>query len=163
MTIVVLLLGSERALGAGAALDGERSRLDLLLEESGPVEIRLVSRHDVGVVDGVVEQLSLAGHDVGPLDRVLGALGATRLHDRLARVPIGRLLNSMGPLDQGRVFWRAVRRSPEARALIRGADVAIAGDAAAVKTAWLARRRGLVAAAYYDHRAAGSIRRRARR
>jgi hypothetical protein len=75
------------------------------------------------------------------------------VRDRLARSPIGRLLNSLGPVDQGRLFRRAVRSDSEAMAMLRAADVAIAADLAGVATAWTAVRRGWVSEAYYDHRA----------
>ena len=34
----------------------------------------------------------------------------------------------MGPVDPGRVFWRAVRRNNNALNIIRRADIAIAAD-----------------------------------
>lgn len=153
MTVVVLLLGADRP--ARLPLEGERSRLDELLDGDA-VEVRIISWGEVAA-DRATRAVHVADRPRGWLDRLLVAIGAGRVHARLARSPIGRLLNSLGPVDQGRVFWRAVRRAPEALDVLREADVAIAGDAAAVKTAWLARRRGWVAAAYYDHRSAGLV------
>lgn len=109
----------------------------------------------------VVRFTGPTGRVVGPsraiLDRVLRALGAYALRDRLSRSPIGRLLNSLGPVDQGRVFWRAVRNDRGALATLKSADLVVASDLAAAKTAWIAVHRGWVREAIYDHAARGYL------
>src|SRR5690606_23793632 len=103
---------------------------------------------------GTGSHIDLGDQRPGLIDRVLVMLGAYALRQKFATFPLGRLLNSLGPVDQGRVYWRAVRRNNDALALIKASDIAIAADMPAVKTAWLAARRKLVGQAFYDHRAA---------
>lgn len=116
--------------------------------------------------DAIVQVIGFAAHPaagivVGPssalLDRMLARIGAPALRDRLARTPLGRLLNSLGPLDQGRVFWRAIRRHPEGLRALREADAVYAVDLSAVKAGWIAVHRRWVAEAYYDHAGAGYL------
>lgn len=84
-----------------------------------------------------------------PLDRVLSRVGAVRLQSALQKYPAGRLLNSLGPLDQSRVFWRAVREREDAMSALRSADVLVAVDLAAVRTAWITRQNNPTVEAYY--------------
>ena len=69
---------------------------------------------------------------------------------RLARFPLGRLLNSLGPADAGRVLWRSVRRDRAAMELLGRADILVAADGAAVATVWHAARRYPAARALTD-------------
>lgn len=149
---VVVLFGSAGSASPGSSLAAETSRLRALLQEHPHVTVITwgLDREFAGA-----DHLDLAAEARGPVDRALTAVGAVRLRDRLRAFPLGRLLNSLGPVDEGRVLWRAVLRSGEARAALRAADVVIAVDGAAVKTAWMARRRRWTPEAYYDHRAAG--------
>jgi hypothetical protein len=97
----------------------------------------------------------LADYLAVPLDRctrTLHRLGAPRIYKRFAQSPAGRMLNSIGPLDPGRVTWRSIRRHPDARALMSRADLLIASDDASIMTAWHARRRGWVPEARFDPR-----------
>lgn len=144
--LLVVLSGATTAPTTGLAGDS-------LLEQ------RLTSDADARVE--VVRFAGPTGRVVGPsrasLDRVLRALGAYALRDRLSRSPIGRLLNSLGPVDQGRVFWRAVRNDRGALATLKSADLVVASDLAAAKTAWIAAHRGWVREAIYDHAARGYL------
>ncbi|WP_169079689.1 hypothetical protein [Microcella alkalica] len=148
---VVVLFGSKGSASPGSSLAAETSRLRSLLQEHPRVTVitRGLERDFAGA-----DHLDLAADAPSAVDRALVAVGAGRLHARLRSFPLGRLLNSLGPLDEGRVLWRAARRNGAVRAALKDADVVIAVDAAAVKTAWLARRRGWTPEAYYDHRAA---------
>jgi hypothetical protein len=153
MTVIAVIFGA--AAGTGAVLAGERSRLQDLLDAEPTAEVRLLAGGAVPEVSGVACRIDLGSATTPPLDRVLRALGGRALYRRFAAFPLGRLINSLGPMDPGRVFWRSVRRSPAARALLTGVDVGLAADLAAVKTAWIAHRRGWLRQAFYDHRAAG--------
>ncbi len=140
--LLVVLSGATTAPATGLAGDS-------LLEQ------RLTLDGDARVE--VVRFAGATGHVVGPsralLDRVLHSLGAYALRDRFSRSPLGRLLNSLGPVDQGRVFWRAVRNDRDALAVLKSADAVFASDLAAAKTAWIAAHRGWVSEAVYDHAA----------
>lgn len=152
---VVILFGSGFDSGQVSALASEQSRIETIVNEaSGPVNVSIVSFGLTRAIAGITSQTDLRADSPGPIDRLLTAIGAYALHRKLATVPIGRLLNSLGPVDQGRVFWRAVRRNKSAVELIRSADVLIAADMPAVKTAWMALRRKYVDEAFYDHRSA---------
>jgi hypothetical protein len=144
--LLVVLSGATTAPATGLAGDS-------LLEQ------RLAGDADTRVE--VVRFAGPAGLVVGPsraiLDRVLRAMGAYALRDRFSRSPIGRLLNSLGPVDQGRVFWRAVRNDRGALTTLKSADVVVASDLAAAKTAWIAVHRGWVREATYDHAARGYL------
>jgi hypothetical protein len=83
------------------------------------------------------------------VDRMLGRIGADRLYAFFQKFPAGRLINSLGPLDQSRVFWRAVRKHENAMRSLRSADILLAVDLPAVRTAWQMRRRIRTADAYY--------------
>lgn len=153
-TVVALLFGSGVQSGQQAALATERSQLEQLIDASeGGLEIRVVSR---GIAESPISgamHIELGNGAPGPLDRLLRAVGGNAIRARFATFPLGRLLNSMGPLDPGRVFWRAVRRNPAAVEAVRGSDAVFAADLAGVKTAWIAVRRGWAAEGRYDHRA----------
>lgn len=153
MTRIVLLFGSGSHGGSGNALATEEFRLARLLREAPDARVDVVSLGLEPGIAGVRRHVVLDGVRAGIGERALDAI-AGPLARRLATIPIGRLLNSMGPLDAGRVLWRRVRRSPEALDVLRGADVVLAADAPSVKTAWTAVRRGWAREAYYDHRVA---------
>lgn len=160
-TRIVVVAGSSSALGGATTLASENSRLQTLLDLADPdVRLDVLTNGASGLLPWVETRIDLSDRPRSPLDRVLTGLGAALLFRRLSRFPLGRLLNSMGPMDPGRVMWRAVRRDSAARATIRDADVLIAADAAGVKTGWIAMRRGWVDDAFYDHSAASAQRRR---
>lgn len=154
-TSVVLLFGSDVDAGHVSTLASERSRLQSIIEEgAGAVDVNLVSFGLDRTIPGISTHVNLKGRSDGPVDTLLRMMGAFALRRKFATFPLGRLLNSMGPVDPGRVFWRAVRRNKTALEVIRRADIAIAADLPAAKTAWIALHRNLVAEAYYDHRSA---------
>jgi S1-C subfamily serine protease len=154
---VVLLYGSGFEAGYGSALATESSRLgEVLARPEGVGRVDIIS---VGVPARTLrrgEHLDLGEVDPGRLDAAIRRFGGERLRRRLAGSPLGRLLNSMGPLDAGRTFARRVRRSPAARAAIRRADIVIAVDGGGVIVAARALRRRHVREAYYDTRSAVS-------
>lgn len=127
---------------------GEDSLQEELAKASGrDVRLQLVSwspseRFPQGVVVGPT-----AGTQA--VDRVLTRIGAVRLQGVLQKYPAGRLLNSLGPLDQSRVFWRAIQKREDAMSALRSADVLLAVDLAAVRTAWKTRQNNPSVEAYY--------------
>jgi hypothetical protein len=151
MTNVVVIIGSGWSAGGASVLAGDPSTLEAYIAEGASVSV--LSFAFPRSVPGAAAHRDLAAARPPLLDRAARALGLIAVRDRLARSPIGRLLNSLGPVDQGRLFRRAVRSDSEAMAMLRAADVAIAADLAGVATAWTAVRRGWVSEAYYDHRA----------
>ncbi|MBB5632665.1 hypothetical protein BKA04_000888 [Cryobacterium mesophilum] len=151
---IVVIIGSRHDASQLSALAGEPSRLQQLIESSTDgVSVTLISNGLDRPIPGLAAHVNLAATQPSAIDRVLSRLGATALFRRLATFPIGRLLNSMGPVDAGRVFWRTVRGSRDAMEALAAADIAIAADMPAVRTAWKALRAQRVTEAYYDHRA----------
>jgi hypothetical protein len=148
---VVVVIGSGWGAGGSAVLAGDPSVLETLIAEGASVSV--LSYALERTVPGAAAQHDLAQVRPPALDRALRAVGVFRLRDRLSRAPLGRLLNSLGPVDQGRVVRRVALSDAVARNLLRSADVVIAADLAGVATAWTARRRGWVTEAFYDHRA----------
>lgn len=152
---VALLYGSGFESGHGASLATESSRFaEVLARREGVAAVDIIS---VGMPARHLrrgEHLDLSTVARGAADSLVRDIGGERLHRHWSATPLGRLLNSIGPLDAGRVFARRVRRSPAALAALRRADVLIAVDAAGVSTAARALRRGWVREAYYDTRSA---------
>lgn len=152
---IVLLFGSETEAERSAALSSESSDLATLLENATkPMVVCVISLGLSRTIDGTSQHLRLDDARRSLTDRLLASLGAFALKARFASMPIGRLLNSLGPIDPSRVFWRTLKRHPEAMRLLKSSDVAIAADLAATKAAWLAVHRGWVDQALYDHRSA---------
>jgi hypothetical protein len=151
---IVLLIGDGPGRAADSVLSGESSDLRKLLADEPDARVDVLAYRLERAIDGASKRRDL-GADSPAVDRLLRVAGIHALQRRLSGFPLGRLLNSMGPLDPRRVFWRAVRRDPAARRMLRDADILVAGDMAATTTAWRALRRRWVAAAVYDHRAAG--------
>lgn len=156
---VVLLVGADGDTATAAVLGSESTPLSRILAHAGEaIELSMVSWTGQDSVDGLAAHARLDGSSQPIADRVLRALGAYALRRRFDGFPIGRLLNSIGPVAPGRVFWRAAKQHPEALRLLRSADVAIATDLDSTKAAWIAVHRGWVGEAYYDHRALASMR-----
>lgn len=149
---VILLIGAEGDAPPVAVLGSESSPY-LQLVDGAAVEVRVVSLGTSRTVAGAGIHLRLDDGRPSRVDRFLDAVGVSALRDRLEGFPIGRLLNTLGPLDPSRVFWRALTRHPEALRLLRTSDVAIATDLETTKAAWLAVHRGWVGRAFYDRRA----------
>lgn len=82
-------------------------------------------------------------------DRFFSIIRGKQLHGVLQKVSVGRLINSLGPLDQSRVFWRAVQMNDAALSALASADVLIAVDLPAVRTAWKIRHRNESCDAYF--------------
>jgi hypothetical protein len=153
---ILLLIGGVPNSSAGATLSGETSYLEALLEDNaGEIELWVVSLGFARKVVAVSQNIAIDSSKLSALDRILAAVGMRKLYARLATFPIGRLINSVGPLDQGRVFWRHIRREPSALRALKNADIIVAADLAAVKTAWTAATRGWCVHAEYDTRACG--------
>ena len=151
-TRIVLLFGSGIDTENSTALAAKSSQLVRVLDDApGPVDVGVISLELSRTIAGTSEHIRLDDTDHGLTDRLLTAVGAFALSKAFSTFPIGRLLNSLGPVSQGRVFWRTVKRNPEAMRLLRSADVAIATDVPTTKAAWLAVHRGWVADAHYDH------------
>lgn len=91
------------------------------------------------------------------LDRVLASLHFERLESLLRTSPLGRLLLSLGPMDPSRVYWRSVRADPSAVEMLASADVLLAADLPAVRTAWHFLRAGKVPSAYFGLQAAEKV------
>lgn len=77
----------------------------------------------------------------GRVERIITTVLPSRLIAGLQRHALGRLVVSLLPADEARLFWRRVRRSPEAVEALSAASLVIACDPAAVRTAWFARHR----------------------
>lgn len=156
MKKVLVLIGGMPNSSSGATLTGESSYLKNVLDErTEPIELSIVSFGFDRAVDQLRHNITVDFARMPAADKFLNAVGVRALYARLATFPIGRLINSMGPLDQGRVFWRYVRRDASAYSALKNADTIVAADLAAVKTAWLAHNRGWCSHAEYDTRAQG--------
>ncbi|MGV8972729.1 MAG: hypothetical protein ACOH10_10440 [Rhodoglobus sp.] len=156
MKRVVLLIGGAPSSSSGATLSGESSYLRTLLKEKNSgIHLSVVSFGFTRDAEGLDRNIELDSRRKPVLDRLLNAIGVRALHRRLSTFPIGRLINSVGPLDQGRVFWRYVRGNADALAALKGADTVVSADLPGVKTAWIAQRRGWTSRAEYDSRASG--------
>jgi hypothetical protein len=93
----------------------------------------------------------------GAWDRLASAGPVAGLLAAARRSPAGRLGLSFSPFDGGRAMWRAVRATPAARGLAERADLVVAVDTEAVRTAWEWRRTGLVPEAYHGMLAAARL------
>lgn len=151
---IVLLFGSGLTASRNGGLPAEQSQLSRLLSDAEqPFEITAITAGALGDIPGLKNHIRVPPPGLSTVDRLLRSMGAFTLHRRFSSFPLGRLLNSIGPVDPGRVFWRSVRRDSAAMDTLKSASIAIAADMPAVKTAWIAVRRGWVDSAFYDHRA----------
>jgi len=141
--VVLLFAATDDPAAAVTAASAESiaTAFGAALGEDATVDVVSRSRPAVAP-EGVGTMLALGDGTAPALDRVLRAVGVFALHDRLARFPAGRLLNSLGPADAGRVFWRAMRSRPDAMALTGSGVIVVAGDLAATRAAWMLHRRG---------------------
>lgn len=151
---VLLLVGSGADVTQRAVLETESTPFGkLLAQHGGAIELNMVSWGVEGPFEGMVVHARLEQASRPAADRLLRAVGVYSLRRRFERFPIGRLLNSIGPVAPSRVFWRAMKQHPEALHLLRSSDIAIATDLESTKAAWIAVHRGWVDDAYFDHRA----------
>jgi len=152
---IVLLFGPGLEAETSTALALESSQLVSLLKGAhGAVDVSVISLGLSRTISGTSEHIRLDGLGRSFTDRLLTAVGAFALEAPLAAFPLGRLLNSLGPVDPNRLFWRAVKGHPDAIRLLKSANIVIATDLAATKTAWLAVRRSWVDDAFYDRHCA---------
>ncbi len=152
---IVLVFGSGFESGHGSSLSNETSRLGSILER--PEGVSGIDMLSVGMPVRMLRRgvhLDLTSVSPGWVDAFWRRVGGERLRLLLGGSPLGRLLNSMGPLEAGRVFWRRVRRSAPALEMFRRADIVVAVDSAGVITAARLLRRRWVREAYYDTRSA---------
>ncbi|MGC5628506.1 glycosyltransferase [Georgenia sp. Z1344] len=157
----VLVVGSEDpadevlARSAGAGDLAER-----LGSPGAPAHVTLVCRTaPVAPVAGV-DVVHVIAEDHGPLARIAGS-GRYRSFDAATRRSVpGRLLATLSPVDDTRTVWRAARADATAESLAGQADVAVAVDLPAVRTAWEWLRRGVVGRAVHGVAAAERLARR---
>lgn len=156
---VVIVLGSQTVPEQvfRSAL-GELSPQAALSRASGrEVKVSLLSRLPASGLQDLA-----ASHVVSPsrtplADRLLAGLRLNLVDALLRKTPLGRLLISLGPTDPSRVFWRAVRADPTAIAMLSAADVVLAADFPAVRTAWQVLHAGKVPQAYFGLQAAEKV------
>jgi len=143
---IVVLIGSASdplslLRSAGAAPLGEVNVRTTIIVAGSPQEDSGFALHAVTPATGI-------------LDRASQYLGLRALGRLAVRSPIGRLLNSLSPADQSKVFYRAVRADQEAQRLISTATLLIAADAPAARTAWAYVHSGRAKHAVYTLEAA---------
>lgn len=155
MTEIVVVIGALPSSAGLSGLAGEASGLERLLRETTKPRVTVVALGIDRKIEGLAALIEVGNQPAPIVDRIFRALGFYALRHRLSTFPIGRLLNSMGPIDQGRVFWRQVRQSPAAVSALRRTDIVVAADLPAIKTCWTAQKRGWSTRAQYDYRAAG--------
>lgn len=126
----------------------------LLSDTNGPSVVNVISLSFWRRIPGVSEHIQLDDSDPGIADRLLAMTGVFAIRRWFETFPIGRLLNSLGPVDPSRVFWRKVKRNARALHLLKSANSVIATDLATTKTAWLAVHRNWTNSGFYDHRTA---------
>jgi len=152
---IVLLFGSGVETQNSVALAAESSKLRQFLEHSArPVDVSVISLGLRRNIPGSADHVRLDDSTRSATDRLLAILGAFALRRWFATFPLGRLLNSLGPVDQGRVFLRTAKRHAHAMRLLRSTNVVIATDVESTKLGWTAVHRGWVDDAFYDYRSA---------
>jgi glycosyltransferase involved in cell wall biosynthesis len=152
---VVVVVGSEApADEALASIAGGGNLADRLGTPDRPAQVTVVCR--VAPAAGIegVSDVVVVGQDSSALGRLsrTGAYGAAE--SAAARSVPGRVLASISPMDPTRTMWRAVRASGPAVDAVRGADLVVAADLPAVRTAWSMLRRGAAPRAVYGVSAA---------
>ena len=157
MTRVLLLFGATPDPSAAilAAFGHADAREAFSAALRGEVELVMITwQEPPATVPGIAATIALAASRRTPLDAFFASIGAHALRDRLARFPAGRLLNSLGPADAARTFWRTLRHDPAAIALTGPDVVAVAGDLAATRAAWQLLHSARAARGLYGLRAA---------
>lgn len=148
--IVVILCGSPGWSSALRAASSGRRLDELFSDATGDaVDVIVVSTQDeqdppAGAQTIVVSAVGRTGG----LDGILARVRLTRVAEVMGRTPVGRLLNSLGPLSPARIFRRQLRRDKAANAVLSRADVIIAADVAATAAAWAAAHRDDATLAY---------------
>lgn len=70
------------------------------------------------------------------LDKILNRQPLRSLVALSRSSALGRLVLSMSPADQGRVFWRRMKAQPSLRRILRESDVLVAADYPATRVCW---------------------------
>lgn len=156
---VVLIVGAPTAPDEliRSALGGSTPKSVLSRAADRDVAVSLLSMATPTALEGF-DSFHVASPANTPVtDRVAEKLSLDRLSTVLKASPLGRLLLSLGPTDPSRVFWRAVRADPKALAMLRSADVLLAGDLPAVRTAWHLLRSKQVPAAFFGLQSAEKV------
>lgn len=156
---VVIVVGSQTApeqLFKSAF--GDRPPADALSEAAGrEVHVCLLSWLPASQTDGLKATRALHAAPPPVFDRFAARLRIDRLSTLLRRSAPGRLVISLSPVDPSRVFWRSVRSDSEAMTLLGSADVVLAADLPAARTAWHMLHAGTVPRAYLGLQAAEKV------
>lgn len=156
---VVLIVGAPTAPEEliRSALGGPTPQSVLSRAAGREVSVSLLSMSAPADLDGFVSVHAVSPAKTPAVDRILGKLSLQGVLSALKSSPLGRLLISLGPTDPSRIFWRAVSADPHAMAMLRSADVLLAGDLPAVRTAWHLLRAKQVPAAFFGLQAAEKV------
>lgn len=156
---VVLIVGAPTAPEEmiRSALGGSTPQSALSRAAGRHVAVSLLSMAPPASADGFAASRVVTPAKTPAIDRILGKFSLDRLTGMLKGSPLGRLLLSLGPTDPSRVFWRAVRSDADAMAMLRSADVLLAGDLPAVRTAWHLLHSKQVPAAFFGLQAAEKV------
>ena len=144
------MVGSEEpADEAIASIAGDGDLAERLGAPGRPAHVTVICRvAPSAVIEGATDVV-VVGPDTSLLGRLsrTGAYGAAS--SAASRSVPGRVLASVSPMDPTRTMWRAVRANEAAVDAARGADLVVAADLPAVRTAWTLLRRGDAARAVY--------------
>ena len=156
---VVLIVGAPTAPDEliRSALGGATPKSVLSRAAGREVSVSLLSMAAPADLDGFASVHAVSPTRTHAIDRILGKLNLEGLLTALKASPLGRLLISLGPTDSSRIFWRAVSADPHAMAMLHSADVLLAGDLPAVRTAWHLLRAKRVSAAFFGLQAAEKV------
>lgn len=156
---VILIVGAPTAPEEliRSALGGSTPKSALSRAAGRDVAVSLLSLATPTALDGFASSHVVSPAKTPVTDRIIAMLSLDRVATALKASPPGRLLLSLGPTDPSRIFWRAVRADPDAMAMLRSADVLLAGDLPAVRTAWHLLRSKQVPAAFFGLQAAEKV------
>lgn len=156
---VVIVIGSpaspERLFRSGFGESSPRDALSRACRRD--VDVSLLSLIPASEGQGITSAHALAPSRTPLIDRLLSTRFPQLLVGALGKSSVGRLLLSLGPADPSRVFWRSVRSDREAMAMLSSADVLLAADLPAVRTAWHLLHEGKVPEAYYGLQSAEKV------
>lgn len=156
---VVVIVGG--AIGAEqlfrSAFEDRSSATALSMAASRQVDVSLLCRGATAPIPGIATVRVVTPEKVPLIDRLTSRLHIAPLEEHLRRTPLGRLLLSLGPTDPSKVLWRAIRADPQSMALLSSADILIAADVVAVRTAWKLLQLGKVSDSYFGLQAAEKV------
>lgn len=137
---------------------GDRSPTEALRAAAGQeISVSLICRGEFNDQLGISMIRRLRPNKTPLIDKAIAALRLEVLDKAFRRSSVGRLLISLGPTDSSRVVWRAVNADHEAMSVLRSADIVVAADLAAVRTAWHLVQGGAVPHSYFGLQAAEKI------